>query len=216
MAKATLGIQVHSGWGSLVAVTYSDGALTVLHRARIEITADNIAGGKQPFHFAENLGVEGAKRHLQACATASSRLAANGLRTVTERLQAENNRIFGCAILLASGRLLPPLESILHSHPLIHTAEGEFFRRIFWEGCIRLDIAVVGFRVRDLDDCATKVLDKASKHGLKRDLQMVGKSIGPPWTLDQKNAALAASLVLLGEQPKIRACSHEPQSLNIS
>ena len=216
MDNVAIGIQVHSGWGALVAVASDGGTLTILHRARLEITSDEIAGSKQPYHFAENLGLLEAQKYLGNCAAASSRLAAKTLRDVVERLQSEKKPLVGSAILLGAGRPLSSLDSILSSHPLIHTAEGEFFRRIFWAACCQLGAPVAGFRARDLSDCATTVLGKAAKIRLEQKIRTLGKSIGPPWTSDQKNAALAASLVLLGEKRKVRACSHEPANLAIS
>jgi hypothetical protein len=216
MDKAAIGIQVHSGWGALVAVASVGGALFVIHRARLEIIGNEIPGWKQPYHFAEKLDLPEARQHLGKCAAASSQLATKALRDVVEQLQAEKKRLIGSAILLGSGRPLPPLSSILRAHPLIHTAEGEFFRRIFWEACCQLGVAAVGFRAKDLDACATAVLGKAAKTRVERNIQTLGKSIGPPWTSDQKNAALAAALLLLGEKSKVRACSQEPASLTIS
>lgn len=216
MDKAAIGIQVHSGWGALVAVASAGGVLSVIHRARLEITGNEIPGWKQPYHFAEKLELPEARQHLGNCAAASSRLATKALRDVVERLQAEKKRLIGFAILLGSGRSLPSLSSVLGAHPLIHTAEGEFFRRIFWEACCQLEVAVVGFRAKELYECATAVLGKAAKTSLGQHIQTMGKLMGPPWTSDQKYAALAASLVLLGEKRKNRAWSHEPANLLIS
>jgi hypothetical protein len=126
MHKAAIGIQVHSGWGALVAVASVGGALSVIHRARLEIIGNEIPGWKQPYHLAEKLDLPEARQHLGNCAAASSRLATKALGDVVEQLQAEKKRLIGFAILLGSGRPLPPLASILRAHPLIHTAEGEF------------------------------------------------------------------------------------------
>jgi hypothetical protein len=216
MDIAAIGITVHSGWGALVAVASDGEALTVLHRAWLGITGNEIPGWKQPYHHAEKLSLPEARGHIANCAAASSRLALEALGDVVSELRAQKKRLTGCAILLGSGRPLPPLPSILHAHPLIHTAEGEFFRRIFWEACCQLKISPVGFRARDLGQCAAKVLGKATKIKLARNMQTLGKAIGPPWTADQKNATLAASLVLLGDHKKVRACSLEPAKLAIS
>jgi len=54
-------------------------------------------------------------------------------------------------MLLASGRALPSLQKILASHALIHTAEGEFFRKIVSESCESCHIPVMGIRERELD-----------------------------------------------------------------
>jgi len=43
-------------------------------------------------------------------------------------LRGKGYRPVGSALLLASGRPLPKLETILASHALIHTADGEHFR----------------------------------------------------------------------------------------
>jgi hypothetical protein len=90
------------------------------------------------------------------------------------------------AVLLASGRPLPSLPNILASHALIHTAEGEFFRQIVRQACERLGIRVTGIRERDLAECSA----------LQVEIAKLGKIVGPPWTQDQKTAALAAMLVL--------------------
>jgi len=216
MDKATIGITVHSGWGALVAVTSDSSGLKVLHRARVEITGGEIPGWKQPYHHAEKLDLLEARRYLEDCAIASSQLAVKALGDVVERLRTEKKRVIGSAILLASARRLPDLSAILNAHPLIHTAEGEFFRRIFWDACCQLEIPPAGFQLRDLGDCAAKVLGKATKARLERNIQTLGKSIGAPWTSDHKNAALAASLVLLGDRMKVRAFSLEPAKLAIS
>ncbi len=74
MKPAALGVQMHSGWGVLVAV--SADPLEILVRRRI-VTADpEIPGAIQPYHFAANLELPEQEKHLSRCAASSSRLAA--------------------------------------------------------------------------------------------------------------------------------------------
>src|SRR6202042_3787964 len=101
-------------------------------------------------------------------------------------------RIAGSAILLASGRPLPPLANILAAHPLLHTAEGEFFRNAVSKACERLKIPVTAIRERDLDAQAKKALGNVAAEVRQRILTL-GRSLGPPWTKDHKTAALAAA-----------------------
>ena len=101
----------------------------------------------------------------------------------------------GACILLSSGRPLPQLAGILASHALIHTAEGEFFRNSFREAFQALNIPVTGIRERDLPEQAQKKFGKAATKVQER-IAAMGRSIGPPWTTDQKAAALAACIVL--------------------
>src|SRR5262249_5652330 len=150
------------------------------------------AGAKQPYHFAATLALRDAEKHLADCVVASGQLAVGAVGDVLKELRGRDCEIMGCALLLASGRTLPALPDILASHALIHSAEGEFFRRVFGEAFDRLKVRVTGFRERELENCAApRVLQRISG---------MGKVIGPPWTADEKLAALAAWMLLSGEE----------------
>jgi hypothetical protein len=98
-------------------------------------------------------------------------------------------------MLLASGRSLPSLQTILASHALIHTAEGEFFRNVVREACEECRIPVVGIRERELDEHADAVFGKATGR-VQRFISKLGKTVGSPWTRDKKTATLAALMLL--------------------
>jgi hypothetical protein len=199
MKRAAIGVRVHSGWGALVAVSGKPGAMEAVERRRVVITDPGIAGANQPYHFAKKLGLREAEKHLANCAAVSERLAVAAIHQIVAELHEREYRVVGAVILLASGRPLPSLPEILASHALIHTAEGEFFRRSFREACNRLEISVTGFRERELDERAQAVFGKAATR-LRNEIASLGKSLGPPWTTDQKAAALAAEMVLAGRQ----------------
>jgi hypothetical protein len=190
---------MHSGWGVLVAVAVDSGSVEVLERRRIVVTDAAVAGAIQPYHHAATLGkppdLSKAAQHLARCAIASEQLASLALEEVTERLREQRHRVAGCAVLLASGRALPSLAKILAAHPLIHTAEGEFFRDAVRKACERLKIPVTAIRERDLDERAKTALGRAAG-GVQSRIAKVGRSIGPPWTSDHKASALAAAIVL--------------------
>ncbi len=185
--QAAIGIRAHSGWGAVVVVSESSGRIEVIERRRIPIVDPKMKGASQPFHFAEGMDLARAESYLADCAAVSDRIAIAGVRDL-----AAGHRAAGCAILLASGRPLPSLKMILASHSLIHAAEGEFFRRRFWSACEELGIKVTGIREKELGERAPDEW--------KREVAGLGKSIGPPWTVDQKCATLAALLVLRGER----------------
>jgi hypothetical protein len=75
---------------------------------------------------------------------------------VVRELDGRHYRIVGSAVLLASGRPLPSLAKILGSHPLIHTAEGEFFRHAVRKACEGLKISVTAIRERELEERFTQ------------------------------------------------------------
>ena len=193
--RAALGVRMHSGWGVLVAVSGDADSLEVLERRRI-VTADPaIEGAKQPYHFAESLGHREAERYLANCRAVSGRMAFEVIKEVVGNLEARRYPIAGCAVLLASGRALPPLPEILASHALIHTAEGEFFRDAAKNACQRLGVPVAAIKERDLDDRARTVFGNEASRVQYR-ISSLGSSIGPPWTKDHKTAALAAAIIL--------------------
>jgi hypothetical protein len=199
MQPAAIGIRPHSGWAALVVVAGRPGAIQVVDRRRAIITAPNIKGATQPYHFAQGQILANAERYLAECAAASEQLAGEALRETIQEARSRKKEVGSCAILLAAGRTLPPLPKILASHPLIHTAEGEFFRQSFRRAGETLRIEVTGVRERDLDECARKVFGTKAD-AVKREIAALGSSLGPPWTSDQKNACLAALLVLAAEK----------------
>ena len=162
MKRAAIGIRMHSGWGALVAVSNNAGTVEVIDRRRVALTAPGTPGANQPHHFAENLELPEAEKFLGNCFAASKRLAMAAVRDVVGELRGRQYRVVGSAVLLASGRPLPPLSKILASHALIHAAEGEFFREAFSKACADLDVAVTGFRERDLDECVQTAFGKAA------------------------------------------------------
>jgi len=195
MNHAALGLSMHSGWGVLVAVSMDGDAVQVLDRRRIVITDPKLPGAKQPYHYAASLSLVNAQECLSEYAASSERLAVAALLEVVAELDSRHYRIVGSAILLASGRPLPSLSKILASHPLIHTAEGEFFRNAVHAACGRLQIPVTAVKARELDDLAKSLFGNAASQMLL-GIASLGSSIGPPWTQDHKTGALAASTIL--------------------
>jgi hypothetical protein len=195
MKRAALGFHMHSGWGVLVAVSRDADSVELLDRRRIVVADPEVHGAIQPYHFAAQLEPPEQEKHLAHCAASSSRLAATEIAEVVKELDGRHYGIVGVAILLASGRALPPLAKILAAHPLIHTAEGEFFRHAVHSACEVLQIPVTTIRVRELDARA-KVAFANRAGQVQSSIASLGRSVGPPWTSDHKTAALAATLIL--------------------
>jgi hypothetical protein len=209
MKRAAIGIRVHSGWGALVAVCGS-GEVDVVERCRVEIIRRGSPGAFQPYHYAEKMNLSQAELHIAGCALESSRLANERLRDILARLNDRGFEIAGAAILLSSGRPLPDLAHILAAHALIHSAEGEFFRRAFRTALDQLQLPVTGIRERELEEQAHLVFEKNA--GPLRDrINSLGRSLGPPWTQDQKTAALAAAIILAAPGSR-RAAAHLARS----
>jgi hypothetical protein len=195
MKSAAVGVRIHSGWGALVALSGQPGAEEIIERRKIMVIDPKAPGGGQPYHYVEEMELHAAEKHLARCAAESRRLALEALLQTAAQLQDRGFALVRSAILLSSARPLPDLDEILSSHALIHTAEGEFFRLAFRQAFESLEIPVVGIRERELDDHVQKAFGKATAE-VNKNIDNAGRSLGPPWTKDQKMAALAAAIVL--------------------
>jgi hypothetical protein len=201
MKRAAIGVRMHSGWGALVAVSNEAGMVNVIQRRRVVVVPTGARGGKQPYHFAKSLEPEEAENFLSECFEASQSLAFTAVRELRDELGGQY-RLVGSAVLLAAGRPLPPLSKILASHSLIHAAEGEFYREVFSKACESMGLCVTGFRERDLDEHVQATFGAAANR-VSQQVSDAGRLLGPPWTQDQKMAALAALVVLANEQKAI-------------
>jgi len=194
LTPAAIGFRVHSGWAVVVVVTGSPRAPSVLDRRRIEIADRAIQGSVQPYHFAKELGLKKAESFLKRCADSSCALAHAALHKAIDDLGGAHE-VVGCGILLGSGRPMTTLEATLASHAAIHSAEGELFREALIRASEQFGLSCQGVREKELYMVA------AAKFGLPSDdlhrrVNELGKSLGPPWTQDEKGAALVGWLAM--------------------
>ena len=78
---------------------------------------------------------------------------------------------------------------------MIAVEPDDFFRQAFREACQSLKILVTGIREKELYDHAARVFGRTAP-GLRERIHGLGRTLGPPWTTDEKTAALAAAIVL--------------------
>src|ERR1044071_1452795 len=205
MKPAAIGVRVHSGWGAVVAVAGQSGAEQIIERRKVVIIDAKKPGAVQPYHYVEEMELPAAERHLTSCSSESKRLAREALDHISSELLKRGYALAGTAILLSSARPLPDLDEILASHALIHTAEGEFFRQAFRHAFESLEVPVTGIRERDLDERSQQAFGKLATQ-VRKNIDGMGRILGPPWTRDEKTAALAAAIVLAqtSNHPKAR------------
>jgi len=190
---AALGLRAHSGWAALVAVGGSAASPQVLDRRRIEMADD--AKAKQPYHAAEELPVAEAAALLDRFARKARQRATAGLGAALDDIRAQGYDVVATIVLTASGRPLPELESVLASHALIHTADGEHFRDALAFGAQQHRLPVARIREKDLLARAAQAVGRPAPE-LQAAVTAWGKPLGPPWTQDQKLSALGAWTVL--------------------
>lgn len=191
MKQAAIGVRMHLGWGVLVAVSNESGRPSVIARERIEVIDEKDGGRKQPYHFVKTMALGKAKEYIASCAEKTQRLAREAIRALVEDLRSRDYRVTRCVVLTASGRELPELSAILAAHPLIHTAEGEFFREAVAKTCGSLKISVSRVREREVEKDAKAALGRSAATAMKQ-IANASKRLGSPWTQEHKKSALAA------------------------
>lgn len=195
MKRAAVGFRVHSGWSALVAVSLEKDGPIVLSRERVHLVGTFIYKFRQPYHTAERMPLEKARVFVDESLVEAKRLACGALRSTQKGLENKGYELARGALLLASGKALPGLESILLSHALIHAADGEHFREALRHACVECGMEIASFRERELLERGVKTL-RMKREKLLRRLTELGSGLGSPWTQDEKYAALAAWLVL--------------------
>jgi len=134
----------------------------------------------QPYHAAAEMQLAQAEAFLKQTEETAVGMAAAQIQAAMDELAAAGHRVTQAAVLLGSSRPLPELSKILAAHPLIHTAEGIFYRSVLRSACERCGLAVTGIRERDVPP------------DLSAQVATLGKILGPPWTQDEKLSAAAA------------------------
>lgn len=176
-SEAILGFRAHSGWA--VAIAVSD-EMPVLRR-RIEMVKGTGFRARQPYHAAEEMKLEKAEAFLKQTEELAVEMASAAVADLIAKLRADGYTVKRAVVLEGSGKPLPELSKILAAHPLIHTAEGVFFREVLKKASVLCGLSVSGVRERDLP--APVVARFSAKD----------KSLGPPWTQDEKLAAAATA-----------------------
>jgi len=194
-SPAAIGWRVHSGWAALVAVTGTRKSFEVVHRQRVALADPAAAGPTQPYHEAEGQPLAKARRIVERHDEEAKRRASEGLGSILDQLEHRGYVVAASAVLASSGKPLPELESILASHALIHSADGELFRKAVQNASEKRGLRTIRLREKSLMSEAVASLQIPDDE-LQSLIRHLGKKIGPPWSEDQKLAALGAWVAL--------------------
>lgn len=204
--KVALGLKAHSGWAALVVLGTGAGASArggpeIVDRRRIELVdAAGTDWAKQPYHAAENLKAADARRLVERGIEAARRHALREVRAAVERAEAAGHAIAGCAVLMGAAMPAWSVGEILAVHIRMHKAEGVLFREALALAVAGCGLRLVPILEKELAARAARAL-AAPAGALQRTIADLGKSAGPPWGKDQKDAALAALVALRGRSP---------------
>jgi hypothetical protein len=182
--EVALGLRPHSGWAVAVVVTLGP---LVLARHRLELP-----GPTQPYHDAVGLPAADAAELIAAATEDAYRQAAAAIRDL-----AAGWDVAGAAIVAGAGSVREdvPLERVRTAHAMLHAAEGELYRDALAGAADALGLPVTLVPPRATPALGRRVLG-CDQEDLRHRLTELGRPLGPPWTRDHKDAAVAALAVL--------------------
>ncbi len=192
---AALGFRLHTGWGTLVALTGEPGRLEVLLRRRIELLPPGDSVPRFVYHEASKLHSSQAAELVQRAEVASQEAARIAVEDALHHLRSLGHAVQAAGIPSGSRPVPHDISAVLRSHPMIHTSEGVLFQQAVAGACKGCGLAVISLHEREV------WLTAADAWGLKearlrRQVDGLRKSVGAPWATDQKTAAAFALLAL--------------------
>jgi hypothetical protein len=190
--RAAIGFTVKSGWASAVLLVGSTAALRVADSRRLDLSDPAIPESRQPYHagFGTAREVGGDLSRLIGSVRRFGRRSVTGLIQEYRAL----GQVRGAGVVV--GSLIDP-ERISNDHIRIHALEGQLFRGVVHDAATRSGLPCSIWRDRDLLAVASGILQQPERE-LRDRLAALSRQVDGPWRTEQKAAALAAWLVLVG------------------
>ena len=194
--KVAFGWKAHSGWAALVVLGRAGGELGVGDRRRVELTEESEAEwAKQPYHAAENRSGAEARALIERGIHSARRHALREMRAAIQRGREAGYEIAGCGVLMSDPMPDWTVEEILAVHFRMHKAEGVLFKEALARAAGECALKLAAIPEKRLNEAAEGTLATPLR-SLLEIVVAFGKSVGPPWGKDQKDAALAAMIAL--------------------
>lgn len=197
--RVAIGLKAHSGWAASVAIGISGKSYKLVDRRRIElVAAEDVDWAKQPYHAAEDLKPNDAEALIQLAINSASRIAAREIQAQIDRITDGGDRLAAFGLLMPSPMPNWSVEEILSVHIRMHKAEGVMYPSVLARAIDESGIELVHILEKTLSEKAATAFGAELDFTLE-ELAYLGRSAGPPWTKDQKMAALAAAITLQTE-----------------
>ena len=196
MTRSTLvsiGLRAKTGRAIAVVLGGPPESPIVLLKTEIKLVDPKVPATRQPYHVVMELPGPQWPRAVSKTAKAIERVTAKALDSLIRELQAQGHKPIGVGVVGAPDR---DLARIGNPHIRAHAAEGVLFRQVLELGAAANGLKCKSFSDRDFDIVAAKLNKNYSK--VRKSLDNLRQSVSPPWRTDEKQAAMAAWIVLHG------------------
>jgi hypothetical protein len=192
MSRTALGFKARTGRAILVVLAGDRRHAQVIERSQVLLLPE---GEFAPYHAAKELAPAAGRAHVKRSIATAQRLATSALRDAAKRCADAGHELAGCGVLVGPGMPDWTTDQILAVHFRMHKAEGELFRDVLVHGARACGIALTTLPDKSAIDAAANKLG-VTRAQLDAQLAALGKAVGPPWGMDQKEAAAAALVAL--------------------
>ena len=189
-----IGLRAKTGRAIVVVLGGPPESPIVLLKGDITLIDPRMPGTAQPYHQVMDLPWEQSERAVRKYATSIERVARQALTELIQQMRATNRKVAGVSVIGAPDR---DLKRIGNPHIRAHAAEGVLFRRVLATGAEANGLKWHTFSDRNFDESAAVKLG-AKYSRVKQRLGGLKVTVAPPWRNDEKQAAMAAWLVLHG------------------
>jgi hypothetical protein len=170
-----------------VAVSGSPASPVAIHRDEVTLIDD--AAMREPYHAAVALPLDEVPSFIKSVEETAAAAVVAAVRGFVSSL----GPVAAVGVVGGNRKLPSDLRQILAKHARWHEAERDLYERAVIDGATRAGLPVTTLAATaKLFDEASGVLGVA----LAPSLAALGKSIGPPWSKDHKEAAAAALVAL--------------------
>jgi hypothetical protein len=191
--KVAFGLKAHSGWAALIVLGIDRRQTQIVDRRRIELVEEEWQ--KQPYHAAEELDGNEARRVVERGVKSAFRISRREITAAVKRAERVGHQVVSCGVLMGASMPNWTVEQILAVHFRMHKAEGVLFREALAKGAEENELKVIRVPEKELYEFAALSLADSAV-SLQAQVAALGKAIGAPWGRDQKDSAIAALIAL--------------------
>jgi len=190
-----IGLRAKTARAIAVVLGGSADSPVVLAKKEIRLVDPSVPGTAQPYHEVMDLPWEESQRSVHKYARAIQSVATKELARLIKQITKDGATVIGAGIVGARDR---DLRRIGNNHIRAHAAEGVLFRAVLEFAAEKNSLRHRTFSDRDFAAITEAELGK--KHfSVERKIDDLRRSVSPPWRTDEKQAAIAAWLVLHGK-----------------
>jgi hypothetical protein len=192
MSNLAIGFRAKTGKAIVVILGGPPDSPIVLFKTEIKLIDPKVPATRQPYHEVMDLPWSQSQQAVAKSLRAIEQVATKTLaRLITDEV-GPSHMIAGVGVVGAPDR---DLARIGNPHIRAHAAEGVLFRRVLETAATANGLKWQSFPDRDFDQAAAGRLS-TNYSIVKQRLNDLRQSVPAPWRTDEKQAAMAAWIVL--------------------